>query len=177
MITFIIFFIFFVFITGFIIYDSLKLGISPTPTSGKVKKVMLTNLPPLSNIKILELGAGWGSLAFPLAKKYSTCEIHAYEFALIPWVALVIRSFFQKRKNLLLKRKNFFDDSFEKASVVICYLYPKAMQKLKEKFIKELAPNTLILTNTFALDGWEALNIYEVKDIYHTKVYRYQMKV
>ena len=56
----------------------------------------------------------------------------------------------------------------------VCYLYPGAMRQLKEKFIKELKPGTMIISNTFAIPGWIPQQVWEVNDLYKTKIYRYE---
>ena len=47
------------------------------------------------------------------------------------------------------------------------------MEKLKEKFLKELKPGTIIISNTFAISGLKPTQIIEINDIYKTKVYKY----
>lgn len=148
-------------------------GIGPMPSSPKAKRILLENLPPSCYGPIYELGSGWGTLVFPLAKKYPHCSIIAYENSPIPFFISKIRHLFSRDKNLKIERKNFFKVDLGNAAMIICYLYPGAMQKLKTKFEKELNKNTVVVSNTFSIPGWKAYKICEISDIYHSKIFMY----
>jgi predicted RNA methylase len=146
------------------------------PTGAKVKKVLLSEALP-SHIEglIYELGSGWGTLAFPLAKKYSDSKVIAYETSLIPYWISRGCSLLHKKNNLHFVRQDFFHVNLQKAGLVVCYLYPEAMRKLKEKFKEELKPGTLIITHTFSIPGWQPLQVYAVHDLYQTKIFVYRI--
>ena len=169
----IIFFIIFFSILILIVGWSIKNGIGPMPTSPKVKRLLLDHLPKHCKGIIFELGSGWGTLAFSLAKKYPDCSIMAYENSPVPYGFSKFLNLFFRHRNLSIKRQDFFDVNLEKGTIIICYLYPEAMKKLKEKFEKELKPGTLIASHTFSIRGWSAVKIIEVPDIYHSKIYFY----
>ena len=169
----ILFFIFIFLILSLIVGWSLKNGISPMPTTPQAKRVLLGNLPQHWSGTILELGSGWGTLAFPLARKYPNCTILAYENSPIPYFISKIRLLFSRDKNLKFKRQDFFEANFEDGTMIVCYLYPRAMQKLKEKFERELTKGTLITSNTFSIPGWKVHKAFEIHDMYHSKIYVY----
>ncbi len=50
--------------------------------------------------------------------------------------------------------KNFFNANINEADIVFCFLIPKTMEKLKDKFIKELKPETKIISFAFQIKGW-----------------------
>lgn len=158
-----------------IIYFSLYYGISPMPSSKKAKMRMLAKMPITASGKVLELGAGWGTLAFGLAKKYPQSQIEAYEISIVPYLFCVLMQKCLRYKNLKLHRKDFFSVSFNECDGVVCYLYPGAMQRLQSKFKEELKPGAFILSNTFALHGWKPTSTFEVDDFYQTKIYLYVM--
>ncbi len=60
--------------------------------------------------------------------------------------------------------------------MVVCYLYPGAMRKLKDKFEQELAPGTLVVSNTFSISGWKPINVIDTHDLYNTHIYLYEKK-
>lgn len=150
-----------------IIYWTIKNGISPMPTSPKVQRALLSALPEHIDGTILELGSGWGTLALALAKKYPNAQVIGYETSHIPYLF----SLFLRRKNLTFIKKDFFKEPLN-ASLAVCYLYPKAMQRLKEKLEKE--GRIRIITHTFAINGWKANKIVEVNDLYKTNIYSYE---
>lgn len=159
-----------------IVYWSLRNGIVPMPTASKVKRALFEQALPKEVPGIIyELGSGWGTLAFPLAKHYPRHQIFACESSIVPYAVSKIAALFMRRKNLFLLRKDFFKINLNDGGLIICYLYPEAMRKLKEKFKNELKPGALILTHTFAIPGWEPSRVYIVNDLYHTKIYLYKI--
>lgn len=170
---FIVFFIFILILLLLIVAWSLKNGIGPMPTAPKAKKVLLDHLPQSWKGTIYELGAGWGTLAFPIAKKYPNCTVVAYENSPIPYLFLRLRLLFSRSKNLEIKFQNFFLADFEDADMIVCYLYPGAMRKLKEKFEEELKHGALIVSNTFSIPGWNSFETYVVPDMYRSQIYMY----
>ena len=71
-------------------------GVPPIRTFGKAREEMLSNIPDEVDGTIYDLGAGWGSLATRLAKKYPKNKVVAYEVSLIPWVVCWLRSIFYR---------------------------------------------------------------------------------
>jgi len=145
------------------------------PTSSKVKKVIENALPEKIEGKVYELGCGWGGLAFQLATHYPDQEILAYEVSPIPWLYTDIMRRIYRLPNMTLYWKDFFNESLSDAGLVVCYLYPAAMERLKKKFEAELSPGTVIISNTFAIPGWEPEQVVKVNDFYRTKVYVYRV--
>lgn len=158
-----------------IVFWSLKNGISPMPTSRKAKKLILDSIPEKGSNPIYELGSGWGTLAFALAKKFPQHQINAYETSTIPFLFCKFRQMLTPCSNLHLYRQDFFYVSLMPASVVVCYLYPGAMAKLKSKFEDELLAGSIIVSNTFQIPEWKATKIMEVNDLYKTKIYVYKV--
>jgi hypothetical protein len=167
--------IFLFFVLGSIVWGTYKYGISPMPTSKKVKEALFNTLPKQVDGAIYELGAGWGSLAFPLADKYPNHHVIAYEAALIPYLFCHIRLLFFSRPNLEIYRSDFFQESLKGAGLIVCYLYPDAMRKLQKKFKDELQPGTWIVSHTFALPHWSPENVVKVNDLYQTPIYFYKL--
>jgi 16S rRNA A1518/A1519 N6-dimethyltransferase RsmA/KsgA/DIM1 with predicted DNA glycosylase/AP lyase activity len=162
-------------VIGHVLWYSWHYGITPTPTSAKVKKSILDVLPSLKpEQKILELGSGWGMFALALAHHYPECVVYAYEISPVPFYFSKMFSILKKRGNIHFERKDFFSVSFEDASLIFCYLYPAAMNQLREKFEKEIHPGTYVITHTFAISGWVPFQIIFADDIYKTPIYIYE---
>lgn len=166
------FFIFLAFLS--IILWTWKNGISPMPTTVKAKKILLSNLPEKIEGTIYELGSGWGTLAFALADKYPHCKIIGYENSHVPFLFSKIKQYFSKKDNLVFKRKDFFIVGLENSTMIVCYLYPKAMQRLKAKFETELREGTWVISHTFSIPNWKAYRCIDIHDIYHSKIYIYR---
>jgi len=157
-----------------IVYYSARYGISPMPTWGKAKQAVLEALPQEYCGPIVDLGSGWGSLVFPLSRRYPHSEVVGYEISLIPWLFTRFCQCLFPRKNLRVYRRDFLSVPLHDYSLVVCYLYPGAMAQLKEKFEKELCPGTIVISHAFAIPGWKSVQTHPVHDLYNTNIYVYQ---
>ena len=123
---------------------------------------------------IYELGSGWGHLLWLLAKRYPKASIIGIESSFIPYLfSRLLFSIFPK-KNLVIKKVNFYKTNLSDASLVVCYLYPGAMTKLKKKFKTELKPGTFVISNTFAIPNWKPEKEIVLDDLYSSKIYLYR---
>jgi len=159
-------------ILSLLLFFTLKNGISPMPTSSKVRRELFSLLPNLEKGTIVELGSGWGNLIFPLSKKYTKCQVIGYENSPIPYL---FTSLLNNASNLKIERHDFFDKSLRDADLVVCYLFPKGMERLQAKFERELRPGTKVVSNTFAIPGWTPNKIIEAHDIHSSKIYLYEV--
>jgi hypothetical protein len=148
--------------------DTIRLGISPMPSSKKARKAFLALV---ENRTVYELGCGWGTLAVALSRNNS---VRAFEKAFIPWLVSWIQQSVRGAKKLSVERKDFFSENLSNADVVICYLYPAAMQRLELKFEKELKRGAVVLSNSFQLPGRKPDQIFEVQDWMRSKIYCYR---
>ncbi len=163
-------------ILGVTLLYSYLYGITPTPTSIKVKNLLLQMLPKITNKEIAELGSGWGTLAFTLASRFPSCQVRAYEISPIPYLVSKLFAKWFSFTNLFIKRQDFFQVSLGSVSLVVCYLYPGAMQRLKIKFENELNPDAYVISHTFAIPGWIPVRSERADDLYRTPIYLYQVK-
>ncbi|ADI39096.1 putative uncharacterized protein [Waddlia chondrophila 2032/99] len=162
-----------IFILSLVVVWTMKNGISPMPSSSKATNAIVFLLPEIEGT-VYELGSGWGHLLFPLCERYPNNPVIGIESSPIPYLFSKILSLFLKKPNLILLRKNFFNHSLADASLIVCYLYPGAMEKLRDKFQKELHPGTTVISNTFAIPGWIPMKTYVLDDLYRTKIYLYR---
>lgn len=165
-----------IFIVISIAFYTIKNGISPSPTSPLIKKELLSLFPTSAgNSKLYELGAGWGTLAFPLAKQLPNSAIYAIENSLIPYLWMMLRNKLTKQSNIVLLRQNIYNIDLSEANYIVCYLYPKAMKKLEVKCRNECSKGTIIIAHTFAFPTLAPLRTMEAKDIYRSKIYIYRL--
>ncbi|WP_246942993.1 methyltransferase [Bacillus pinisoli] len=158
-----------------ILTTTMRNRISPTPTSYKVKKNLLKLLEEESPHKIVDLGAGWGTLVFPIAKQHPEATVVGYENSLIPFLFMKIRQMVSKTPNLMIERRNFYKENLSSYDIVICYLFPLGMKKLKDKFTHELKNGTSIYTHTFSIPGWTPTQKWKVKDLYRSTIFQYKI--
>ena len=158
-----------------VIVYTLRYGISPMPTSPRVRRVLLELLPDDPGGPVAELGAGWGTLAFPLARRWPERAVTAYEISPVPWLFMRCRQAVTPCRNLRVLRRNFFAEDLRGTALVVCYLYPDAMSRLRAKFEAELPSGAVVLTHTFAVPGWVPETAVRAPDLYRTPVYLYRI--
>lgn len=151
----ILFLIFLVGLALFLIFilDSLILG-HDLPTSRKalkeIKKIINKYAPKASNF--YDLGCGRGTVVIYVKKHFPNFQVFGLD-------KNPRRLFFAKLKSLILRQKvkfvyqDILDINLSSADIIYTYLWYDLMPILKEKFIKELKPGTLVITNTSNLAG------------------------
>ena len=165
-----------IFLFLFLLFYTFKTGISPIPSSSGARSVILGAVPPDCKGVIYELGSGWGSLAFPLAKRFPANQVIAIELSPIPWIFSKVRYWLNPLSNLEIVRENFHQVPLGMAAVVICYLYPGGMVELKKKLVNEVLPGTCIISNTFCFKNWKPLSVHSAAghDLEPSNIYVYQ---
>ena len=151
-------------------------GISPVSSTFRSRKKIIKTLKPDQQGRIYELGAGWGALAFPMARRCPQATVIAYELSPVPWLFLKIRAFLFGPRNLKIIRRNFLNDDLSKAALVVCYLYPGAMAKLSPKLLFELKPGARVISNTFEIPTWTPAVVQNLEDVMCPQIFHYKMK-
>ncbi len=160
--------------TVLIVGYSIRLGITPTPTSRSARRQILEFLPDRIDGTILELGAGWGGLAVALARAHPEARIVAYELSPVPWLFFRIRVRVGRHRNIVVRRRNFLHASLSGGDAVVCYLFRGVMETLGTKLAAELRPGTPVVTHAFRVPGWEPVREEAVSEIWRgtTTLYR-----
>lgn len=156
-----------------IIWSTLRLGISPMPTSPVVRAAALSLLPELREGEVHELGAGFGGVAFALADALPSTSVIAWEASFVPFAVCWLRQRARARRNLSIRRGDLFSADLRRARLVCCYLYPGAMSALAPKLARELPGGAVVLSQTFAVPGWVPETTRRAADLYRTPIYRY----
>ncbi|MBL8920470.1 MAG: SAM-dependent methyltransferase [Myxococcaceae bacterium] len=157
-----------------IVISTLRLGISPMPTSRAVRAVMLDFVPPSLGGEVHELGAAWGGVALALARRCPAARVVAWERSAVPFAVAWLRARASGLANLEVRRADFLEADFSRATALVCYLWTGGMRALDEKLRRELPGRPLlIVTNTFLLHGWPESASATAPDLYRTKVARY----
>ncbi|MFS0872532.1 class I SAM-dependent methyltransferase [Paenibacillus xylanilyticus] len=169
-----------------IVLVSWKNGISPMPTSRKVRQVVIQEIGRITGYgDIIEAGSGWGTLGMDIVRHCPGKRITGIENSLIPlWFSQAMSSMmigFRRAKGvrhsmkgrLRFLRGDIYHSSYEHADGVVCYLYPGAMDRLVDKFTRELPPGARVISVCFALPGKVPLRTITCKDTLRTKVYVY----
>ena len=146
------------------------------PSSGLAYKAIIGWLDNSSLNTIIDLGSGWGNVVIRLATHYPNRQIIGYELSFLPWLTSLILKKSLGLSNLTLHRKNFYQAKFPTDSVLICYLFPQAMQQINDKLRREKSSINMLISNNFALPSWQADETVRINDFYRSYIYCYQPK-
>lgn len=158
-----------------IIYSTVKLGISPMPSSNKAYNTMMKLAEETGTGTIVDLGSGWGNFVIPMAKKYPQRQIIGYELSLLPWLFSSFLKKLLRLKNLTLHRQDFYNADLSNTSVLVCYLFPEAMNKIKQKLLSDQHKIDFIISNNFALPSSKPYKVMKLNDFYHSPIYLYKL--
>lgn len=158
-------------VTLSIVWTTLRVGISPMPSSGRALRAMVELIPDDTRGDAVDLGSGWGQLAIALATHRPGLHVAGYERSIVPWACA--RAWARVRGHRVrFHRGDLFDADLGAARVVVCYLCPDLMERLARE-LQHLTPGTIIVSNTFRLPGWTPDEVVELRDLHGTRIYRY----
>jgi hypothetical protein len=158
-----------------IVWSTLKVGISPMPSSHKARQAMFQLADETGDGPIYDLGSGWGHLVIRLAKRYPQRKIVGYELSMLPWLCTLVLKKILGLSNLTIHRENFLKADLSQASVIMCYLHAPTMKAINEKLVQESGGTQYLISHNFALPTQPALKVIRVKDFYRSPVYLYRL--
>ncbi|MNW40518.1 hypothetical protein D3C74_176330 [compost metagenome] len=169
---------------GSIVYRSLRNGISPMPSSRAVRRAVAAEINSLNRVRtIVEAGSGWGTLAFSITRQGRKVrrdiepKIIGLENSMVPLLFSQLMSVMLAEEMVTFVRRDIYRFSYREADVVVCYLFPRAMQSLSMIFQEQLSIGTRIISICFALPGWVPEKVIVCEDMYHTRIYVYSASI
>jgi len=100
---------------------------------------------------VYELGSGDAALLITAAKEFGARGIGIEIDPLRFLISTIMIHIIKVNDKVTIKRKNFFDEDFSKATVIYVYLIPKTLNLLLPKFKKELKKGTRIVSYKYPL--------------------------
>jgi len=111
---------------------------------------------------IYELGSGWGPLVMDAAKLFPKAKVIGVEFSFLAVQFSRIRAFLFGRRNVEIRRNDFFKEDLADADLIIFYMLESILEKLSPKMIAELPEGAMIVSNTFQIKDWTPVTVHEV---------------
>lgn len=133
----------------------------------------VAELLPARPARLLDIGAGTGSLLRPLARARPDCHFTGVELAPATW--LVGRLLAAGMANLDCQRGDLFARPWHDYDLVYAFLSPVPMAEVWQKAARELRPGSVLLSNSFPVPGREADFVVEVGDRRATRLYGYRI--
>jgi 16S rRNA A1518/A1519 N6-dimethyltransferase RsmA/KsgA/DIM1 with predicted DNA glycosylase/AP lyase activity len=125
---------------------------------------------------IIDLGSGWGNFVIRIARRNPQRQVIGYEMSYLPWLTSALLKNALGLQNLTLYRQNFYNVNLPDASVLVCYLYPDAMERIKDKLLLEHPNINFIISNNFALPSWQPYKVKTINDFYKSPIYLYKIE-
>lgn len=101
---------------------------------------------------IYDLGSGDGTALIVAAKEFGAKGIGIEIDPLRALISTLALHSAKVQSRIIIKRKNFFAEDLSPATIIFAYLVPKALERLKPKFLKELKPGTLVISYRYKID-------------------------
>lgn len=120
--------------------------------------------------RVYELGSGNGTALIVAAREFDAECVGIEIDPIRIWYSRFFVMINRLSKKIKIFRKNFFEVDLSDATVVYAYLVPKTLERLKQKFLKELKPGTRVLSYHYpitylplvASDKKNEMYLYEV---------------
>lgn len=122
------------------------------------------------NELVIDLGSGHGEILFRAA--HLGARARGYELSWVLGALTGLRHLWNARGRVIeVVRRDFFEADLHDADIVACYIFPKAMERLREKFEAELKPGARVVSSTFPIHGWIPAQVIHVANrpifLYH----------
>jgi hypothetical protein len=170
-----------------IVSSSLRNGITPMPSSAPVRRAVAAELRRLGSARrVVEAGSGWGTLAISIVRHCPGTRLTGIENSPVPlWISRVLTKLLWWSLPLQAERSSssaiafikgdIYTYAYKDADVVVCYLYPRAMQRMSGILRDQLRPGSYVVSIFFVMPGWKPVRTVRCKDWYRTPVYVYQV--
>jgi hypothetical protein len=122
------------------------------------------------NETVYELGAGKAGFLRAVEQKFKNEKLIGIEYSWWPYLLARMQTMITG-SNIKMIKKNIFKISLKEADVIYCFLVPKMMDRLAEKFKKECRPGTLIISYKFGVSGFDPEKVIKEGD-YNIYFYR-----
>jgi hypothetical protein len=121
--------------------------------------------------RFVDLGSGLGGVVRALDGEGR--QARGVESAPMVWFVSVVLSKIQGRGQIL--RQDIWSADISDDDIVYAFLSPEPMPQLHEKAKREMKPGSLLVSNSFAVPGVDATEIWELADRRKTRLYLYEM--
>lgn len=128
------------------------------PTPKRVVKFMIEKADLKGNETVYDLGCGDARLLTEAKKMYPGIRAIGYELSLGVWMAAKLRVWIS-RKDVKVHLRDLNHANLGDADVLLIYLVPEVMKKLKKKLDRELKPGTRVISHGFAIPEKEPVEV------------------
>lgn len=140
-------------------------------SSNKVWQALETQLPVDQPFDFVDLGSGIGGVLTHLSRTHPQGTFHGVETAPLPFAWSWLRIKLGGYRNCHVYWRSLWDCDLAKYDVAFAYLSPVPMAALWEKVQNEMRPDSLFISNTFAVVDHPPQKILETDDLHRSELY------
>jgi len=164
----------FVLVFGPTVRSRVPLFLSSEPTIQAVSELLSREVfDQRPDARVLDFGAGTGSMPIGLAKRHPQHFFDGIEAAWLPFLRARLKA--AGLANIRLIRGNFWDLDLSPYAAVYAFLSTEPMPKLWQKACQEMRPGTLLISNSFRVPGIEPSQVLMVDDERETELLIYRI--
>ncbi len=123
-------------------------------------------------MRFIDLGAGIGSIIYPLSKARPDARLNGIENAPATWLIGYLRTI--GASNCTWHWGDLWRTRLADYDVIYAFLSPAPMPALWEKIQREMRPGSLFISNSFAVPDVSVSRVVELDDERQTRLYCYQ---
>lgn len=152
-----------------------RAGISPSPTLPGVRHAVVGMIRKHAGdqapLRIAEFGCGWGGLVLRLAQAFPSSNVIGYEISPCPLAVSRLR--FALNNRIQIMGTDFFEADWDGFDVIVCYLSPQHMVKIKAK-LDTMPIKPLLVTCSFALPDAEPIEARVHRSLVNVPILAYR---
>jgi len=140
-------------------------------SSNKVWQALETQLPADQPFDFIDLGSGIGGVLTHLTRTHPQGTFHGVETAPLPFAWSWLRIKLGGYRNCHVYWRSLWDCDLAQYDVAFAYLSPVPMAALWEKVQNEMQPESLFISNTFAVKDHPPQKILQTDDLHHSELH------
>jgi hypothetical protein len=142
------------------------------PTSKPIFEAVLNELP-AKHCSFIDLGCGFSELLCYLAKRRPESSFEGIELSPLAYLVSLVKVRARGLRNVRIRYGSFWQVDLGEYTVVYAFLAPPPMRSLWEKAKREMKPETILLSNSFAVPD-EPADIISVPRTHQGSIFRYR---
>jgi SAM-dependent methyltransferase len=143
-------------VVAYFLFASFVFGAGYEPTRRAAVERMLERARVGPDDVVYDLGAGTGAIVFRAARERGARVVGVEVEPIRVLILRLRRALGGPRDRVEIRRGNLFQTDFREATVVTCFLWPAAMERLKPRLEAQLRPGARVVSHWHAIPGWTA---------------------
>ncbi len=131
------------------IFDRVPLYLSSTLVVDALSRIAISR----NAKKFIDIGSGTGVVVFGLSCRIKQCCITGVESAPLTWLIGYCTKLYNKSDNVCWLYGNMWRTNLSEFDIVYAFLSPDPMTRLWEKATLEMGEGTILISNSFPIDG------------------------